>query len=125
MKYERKYAALFKDVFDIHIKITKGLEEKSSPNVASDIVRDRVNKAREIQIKRQGQLNANLTEKELVEFAPLNSECSTLISKFRSSRNISQKSLIRIQRLARTVADINARKEITLTDLSKAIYLHG
>lgn len=125
MKYERKYAVLFKDVFDIHIKITRGLEEKSSPNVASDIVRDRVNKAREIQIKRQGRLNANLTEKELVEFAPLNSECSTLISKFRSSRNISQKSLIRIQRLARTVADINARKEITLTDLSKAIYLHG
>ncbi|WDU55487.1 YifB family Mg chelatase-like AAA ATPase [Taylorella equigenitalis] len=125
MKYEKKMETLFREVFDIHVRINGGLESIIQPNNTSEEVRKRVIKARESQIQRQGRLNAHLDEEELPKYAYIDSNSNELILKLKQGRNISQKSLMRILRVARTIADLEENRHISPSNLSKAIYLYG
>jgi magnesium chelatase family protein len=92
---------------------------------ASELVRERVLRAREIQGARfdtQGLFcNAEMRPRELAEHAALSARCSTLLERAIDRLALSARAHDRILKVSRTIADLGGAAEIGVKHLSEAI----
>jgi magnesium chelatase family protein len=92
---------------------------------SSEMVRKRVQKAREIQRRRFGgnatRLNARMTGKQLREFCPLGEESQRLLEMAVDRLGLSARAYTRVLKVARTIADLEGEAGVQPQHVSEAI----
>ena len=88
---------------------------------ASSLVRARVTRARDLQIRRQGIANAQLAGLELERRAPVDARGRRLLREGASRIHLSARAHFRVLRIARTIADLEEREQVMPSDLAEAL----
>ena len=97
---------------------------RKEPAENSAAVRERVNKARELQRGRFGSgamYNARMGTKELRSFCALDAESEALLRSAFDTMNLSARSHDRILRVARTIADLEGAENVDSAHIAEAI----
>lgn len=92
---------------------------------SSSIVRQRVIKARNIAISRQGVPNSELSTSQLDEVAKLDDDCQRLLANAVNKLHLSARSYHRILRVARTIADLACESDIRSVHLAESLSYRG
>lgn len=128
-KYLNKISGPLLDRIDIHIEIIPVPFEKISdkrPGEASNSIRERVVKAREIQAVRFDKedgvySNAQMTPKLLAKYASPDSAGLELLKTAMDRFNLSARAYDRILKVSRTIADLDCSENILSKHLAEAI----
>ncbi|MCL2630363.1 MAG: YifB family Mg chelatase-like AAA ATPase [Firmicutes bacterium] len=126
--YRTRISGPLLDRIDIHAEVD-GVEYsdlRSSVKAETSLeVKSRVTLAREIQLNRfKGTnifCNAQMNAKSTTQFCKLNKECETILEFAYKKFSLSARGAGRILKLARTIADLSAREEISVEDIAEAI----
>ncbi len=119
-RYRNKLSAPLLDRIDIQIELGR-LEHHELLNrdrrsaEASERVRQRVESARQRQMKRQDCINANLDNQNLLQVCALDENLEQLLLRAIDKLHLSARSYHKLLKLARTIADL-AQEELILTD---------
>lgn len=123
-RYRGKISGPLLDRIDIQIDVPalpQGELMAKTPAEPSSAVRDRVSRAREKQIARQGKPNASLGPKEIDALCELDEGGTTLIKQAIARLNLSARAYHRILKLALTLADLAGDSRIQPRHLAEAI----
>lgn len=127
-KYVNKISGPLLDRIDIHIEVAgiKFSKLQSDQKVEnSKEIKNRVNKARRIQIERYKEYNiysnAELTPKLIEKFCKLDSHSKIILEKAFKKLSLSPRAYGRILKVARTIADLEAKYQISQKHLAEAI----
>ncbi|PIQ45226.1 MAG: hypothetical protein COW04_08770, partial [Deltaproteobacteria bacterium CG12_big_fil_rev_8_21_14_0_65_43_10] len=127
-KYKAKVSGPLLDRIDIHIEVPsvryKDLSDERSGE-PSESIKKRVNSARGIQIKRfhDGKIhcNAQMTSRHIKKYCQIGEESKRLLETAIDKLGLSARVYTRILKVARTIADLECRDEITSYHISEAI----
>ncbi|HCB02555.1 MAG TPA: magnesium chelatase, partial [Anaerolineae bacterium] len=127
-KYQKRISGPMLDRIDIHIEVPRVDYEKLSGNKlgeTSETIRQRVQNARDIQIKRFANsdivCNSDMRVGEIRQYCNLQAEGQSLMRAAMSQMNLSARAYHRILKLARTIADLAGSKEIQSPHLAEAL----
>lgn len=127
-KYHSKLSGPLMDRIDLHINVSNvTYDDLSSQSMAepSCSVRERVNRARQIQLKRFENSgifsNSKMSGEMLKKYCKLDSECENIIKDAFSKLNLSARAYTRILKVARTIADLAGEENITANHLREAL----
>ena len=127
-RYLNKVSGPLLDRIDIHIEVPSvKYEELSSaiPAEPSEVIRERVNKARDIQVERYKNMNINANSRiptgMLHEFCALSNEAESLIKKAFTKLGLSPRAYSRILKVSRTIADLDGSEVINSDHVGEAI----
>ncbi|MEG3639940.1 YifB family Mg chelatase-like AAA ATPase [Magnetococcus sp. PR-3] len=125
-RYQGRLSGPLLDRIDLHLEVPAVDWEtltEGEGGEGSDLVRRRVLGARQLQLTRNGagNINAVLTGRQLEFLAPLDEACRMLLSNAAKRLGFSARAYHRIQRLARTIADLEGEKQILPQHLAEAI----
>ena len=91
----------------------------------SKFIQKRVQKARDLQLKRfkgtKIKSNSEMTTRDVKKFSPLSPECRTMLLSAAVSMNLTARSYFKVIKIARTVSDLEASKEISVNHLAEAL----
>jgi len=130
MRYQRKVSGPLMDRIDIHIEVprVKYLELTSEVVAeASSKVRERVQVAREHQIKRFFEdgggvkSNAEMRSKDMKKFCKLEEDGEKLIRRAVEQLKLSARAYHRILKIARTIADLEGCESINQSHIAEAL----
>ncbi len=130
-RYKRKLSGPIMDRIDIWVtvgnvdyeKLSDGIQEGEKTNV----IKERVRKAREIQIKRfkssprKINTNSEMNVKELAIYAPLDDETKKLLNQSAERLQLSARAYHRTIKLARTIADLEGSENISQSHILEAL----
>ena len=122
-KYYQKISGPILDRIDIQIQVSEvSYKEIERKEESSAEIRKRVLKARNIQSERlgEGRYNSDMTSKEIEKFCHLKQSSKSLLKKAIEKNGISMRAYTRILKTARTIADLEEKKEIEDTHLLEA-----
>ena len=128
-KYLNKISGPLLDRIDLHVEVTPVSYAELSNNVkgeASSFIRERVIKARAIQVERYKETpgtysNAQMSSKQLREVCTINQAGEALLKKAMERLNLSARAYDRILKVSRTIADLAASEDIKVEHLAEAI----
>ena len=125
-KYQKKVSGPLLDRIDLHIEVPRLPYEKlagSSANETSAEIKQRVEKARALQAERfkKSKTNSEMNLLELKEHCQLGEPEQELMRQAMKRYGFSGRSLHRILKVARTIADLSENENITATHLGEAI----
>ncbi len=125
-KYQKKISGPLLDRIDLHVDVPRLPYEKMVSNILaenSDIIKQRVEKARSIQLKRFGKskTNSEMNLIEIKEYCELGEAEQQMLKQAMRQFNFSGRSLHRILKVARTIADLANETRIQLSHLGEAI----
>ena len=133
-KYRSRLSGPILDRIELHIYLpTVDINalfsnERGEPTAS---VKKRVQKAADIQRERSrkklvtSQTNAHLTVADLDVVCPLDHRAENLLATAVNRWTLSARSVGKIRRVARTIADLDAKEVVTSTHIGEAISLHG
>lgn len=132
-KYLSKISGPLLDRIDLHVEVTPvNFSELSSdrPAEKSELIRDRVIKAREIQVERFGNrpdlhANAQMSPQMVRDLCKINVAGQTLLKKAMEKLGLSARAYDRILKVSRTIADLAGSEEIKLEHLAEAIHFRS
>jgi len=121
--YKNKISGPFLDRIDIVVNV--GMidifsAQKMSGGESSEVVRQRVIDAREIQQQRQQKTNSEIDGKDLEIFCELDSAGQKILQNFAQKMHSSMRGITRILRVARTIADLEHEEKINSRHLLEA-----
>jgi magnesium chelatase family protein len=118
------------DRIDLHLEVEKiplkQIKTKSNEEPSS-AVRDRVRKARALALERsqkylkKSKLNSALSRQDLLVVAPLDNSCEKLLEDASEKLDLSMRQFLKIQKIARTIADLEGVDKITISHISEAL----
>ncbi len=127
-RYMNKISGPLLDRIDIQIEVTPVKYQKLDDDgdiETSNQIRERVNKARKIQIERYKNegiySNAELTPKLTQKYCKLDGPSRTLLQKAFEKLGLSARAYSRILKVARTIADLEASIDIKQNHIAEAI----
>lgn len=121
--YKNKISGPFLDRIDIVVNvgmIDLFTEKKISAGESSEIVKERVINAREIQHQRQQKTNSEIDGKDLEKFCELSEDGQKILKNFSQKMQSSMRGVTRILRVARTIADLEMEEKINPRHLLEA-----
>ncbi len=125
-RYSKKLSGPIIDRIDLYVEIyrlndTEILDEERGDS--SEVIKERVIKAREIQNLRfsGNKLNRDMNNSEVEKFCFLDSECENIIRTAIRSLNLSMRTYHKILKVARTIADLDNAINIEKNHLLEAI----
>ena len=135
LRYQKRVSGPILDRIDIHldvpsVKVEKlTTDQKNEKIESSKEIRKRVQKARDIQTKRFKKItrrtkitsNSEMSNKDIKEFCLLSDDCLNLLRLAVSKMNLSARSYHRTIKLARTIADLEASKNINPQHIAEAL----
>ncbi|MGC8594748.1 MAG: YifB family Mg chelatase-like AAA ATPase [Candidatus Kryptoniota bacterium] len=128
-KYMSKISGPLLDRIDIHVEVPpvkySDLSGKRDGEPSS-VIRERVKRAREVQMKRfRGKKglfkNADMSEKDVKEFCHINSQGEELLKEAITKLGLSARAYHRILKVARTIADLGGSENIHSEHIAEAI----
>lgn len=128
-RYMNKISGPLLDRIDIQIEITPVPFEdisKSAPGEPSEVIRERVIRARRIQEDRYREVkgihcNAQMTERMIHQYAEPGQEGIELLRMAMQRLSLSARAYNRILKVARTIADLDGSEKIQTSHLAEAI----
>lgn len=127
-KYLSKLSGPLMDRIDLHISVDSvTYDDLTGDSLAesSEKIRERVNKARRIQLERfMGtgvHCNAKMTAVMLKEFCKTDDESERLLRQAFDKLKLSARAYTRILKVARTIADLAGEENITIKHISEAL----
>jgi len=128
-KYLSKVSGPLLDRIDLHVEVTPvNFSELSSERLAekSELIRERVMQAREVQSKRFGDKpelhsNAQMSAKMVRDVCKISTAGQNLLKKAMEKLGLSARAYDRILKVARTIADLSGTEDIQLEHLAEAI----
>lgn len=126
-RYSKKISGPLLDRIDMHITVPRldysEFSKATSQQENSQTVRDRVIAARKIQLERfnRSQTNSEMSTKQLQQFCKLDSSTNQLLSQAASQYQLSGRSIHRVLKLARTIADLSKSGNIEPTHLAESL----
>ncbi len=127
-RYMSRISGPLLDRIDLHIEVTPvPLAEMMSERTEepSEVVRERVIRARKIQSERFRGLgihtNSMMNSKMLRDYCPLDERSRALLERAMAQLNLSARAHDRIIKVARTIADLAGEENISVTHISEAI----
>lgn len=131
-KYLNRVSGPMLDRLDLHIEVPPVDYESLKSTVkeeTSEEVRARVNKARQIQVKRyQGsgvKCNARLTPSLLTKFCQMTDDAEFLLKSAFDRLGLSARAYDRILKVARTIADLDNAEKIDTAHIAEAIHFRS
>ncbi|MCL5434863.1 MAG: YifB family Mg chelatase-like AAA ATPase [Patescibacteria group bacterium] len=130
LRYQKRVSGPMLDRIDIHLEVPAVKVEKltAGDNIkreSSGQIRKRVQKARDIQLKRfkaaNISSNAEMTNKDIKKFCELSEDCLSLLRMAVTRMNLSARSYHRIIKLARTIADLEEEKNIKPAHIAESL----
>lgn len=126
-KYKRRISGPLLDRIDIYLEVPAVEVEKLSVDLnteSSDMIRDRVKKARDIQRKRFKNkilTNSEMNNTNIKEFCSVTYEGLELLKMAISSFNLSARGYHRVLKLGRTIADLSGSENILTEHIAEAL----
>ena len=128
-RYLEKISGPLLDRIDLIIEVPRVSHEElrarpSVETVAPDTsteLRLHVQACQELQTRRGGRLNKDLSLQDIERFCTLDSESELLLSTAAEKLLLTARASHRILKIARTIADLESRESISVADLSEAI----
>lgn len=123
-QYTRKISGPLLDRIDLSVEVpslSSSELQNAQNSETSDTIRERVTRAHNRQIKRQGFANAHLSSKQLDKVCKLTVEGKTLMANAMDKLALSARAYYRILKVARTIADLEEREEVAINHISEAI----
>lgn len=127
-KYHSKLSGPLMDRIDLHISVSNvTYDDLSSDKLAeeSSVVRERVNKARQIQLKRFENTgifsNSKMSSEMLKQYCVLDEESEKIIKDAFDKLNLSARAYTRILKVARTIADLAGEENISVMHIREAL----
>lgn len=128
LKYQKKISGPILDRIDLHIEVPRLRFEKlssSEKSESSEVIRERVERARKIQTKRffgsKIITNAEMGNEEIKRFCQLSPDSLNLLGEAIDKMHLSARAYNRILKIARTIADLSGEENITLNNLAEAL----
>lgn len=126
VKYRQKISGPLMDRIDLHVEVPRLSFDKMTSGKKGETsaqVRTRVIAARNVQYQRFGSSKTNnqMSNSEVEEFCKLDETGTQLLRQAVDSMNLSGRGMIKILKLARTIADLAASAEITPQYLAEAL----
>lgn len=128
-RYSRRVSGPLLDRLDVMIQIGRpdpvalldgGVEE------STEVVAQRVSKARSLAVRRGVQCNSQLSDTQLEQYAPLSQEARTMIRDALVAGRLSGRGLRRVKCVARTIRDLDdAGPELRERDVAAALVLRA
>ena len=127
-RYQNKISGPLLDRIDLYVQVS-GVEYdelRSRENEESSAtVKERVERAREIQRKRFADcginVNAEMNNRMINQYCELDQESERLLKLAFKNQSLSARSFTRILKVARTIADLAGREKISVNDVAEAI----
>lgn len=127
-KYLGKLSGPLLDRIDIHIEVdnvTYDDMQSDSLSESSEIIRMRVNKAREIQLARLGgsgrRCNAQMNSLDIKKYCKLQKDSLDLLKDSFEKLNLSARAYNRILKVARTIADLEGAENINARHIAESL----
>lgn len=128
LRYRSKLSGPLLDRIDLHIEVPplpfKDISDER-PKERSEEIRERIGRAREIQIKRYNGIgiycNAQIKAKHLKKYCKIDDASHSLIETAVTKFGLSTRAYSRILRVSRTIADLAAAEDISPEHISEAI----
>ncbi len=120
-RYKNRLSDPFLDRIDLYVRMqTVSADDRSS--VTSQQIHQQVLEAHAIQRQRgQSELNGRLSDREIEQFCQLDSEADTLLTQAINRFSLSFRSIKKVQKSARTIADLDDSKIIEKRHLLEAL----
>lgn len=131
--YVSKLSGPLLDRIDLQIEVDNVSYDEfrsgSAPAESSAVVRERINRVREIQrerFKRDGICtNAEMNTAQMNRYCAIDSACEALLKRAFEKLNLSARGTTRILKVARTIADMADRENIASAHIAEAIQYRG
>ena len=123
-RYRDKISGPLMDRIDLIIDVPQLQEHDLTSDKrpeSSSVVRERVLRAHERQMQRQGKSNSALSVDDLEQLARIAAEAKLYLSKLMNDLNLSARSYHRLLRVARTCADLHADDVVETHHIVEAI----
>jgi magnesium chelatase family protein len=105
--------------------VAAGAQQATGRAESSAAVAARVLAARNLQLQRQGKLNARLSSAELANFCGLAKEPRALLATAIARLGLSARAYHRVLKVARTCADLSHAPDIRIVDVAEAVKLRA
>jgi magnesium chelatase family protein len=123
-RYRSRVSGPFADRIDIKIEAPAPLDVEltsASAGESSRALRDRVITARARQLERQGKPNALLAPRETERHCHIGTQATALLRQAIVKLSLSARAVHRVQRVARTIADLGGGPEVGAAHVAEAI----
>jgi len=129
-RYQKRISGPILDRIDIHVDVpsveTQKLVGKSDDKVESSKgIQKRVQKARDLQTKRfkgtKIKSNAEMSTRDVKNYCLLTPDCRTMMISATASMNLTARSYFKVIKIARTIADLEGSKDISINHLAEAL----
>lgn len=127
-RYLNRISGPLLDRFDIHIEVPPVDYDDLSAKISEEssaAIKERVNKAREIQTERyknsETTCNARISDEEFEEYCAVTKEASKLLESAFETMGLSARAYNRILKVARTIADLDGSETIDLQHVAEAV----
>jgi magnesium chelatase family protein len=123
--YRGRLSGPLLDRIDMHVEVPaisyRELVSNSETGETSEVVRGRVEKARDRQMSRAGCSNARLSSRTLRATAGLDADGHRLMERAVEKLALSARSIERVRRLARTIADLDGSENVRGPHVAEAL----
>ena len=128
-QYWKKFSAPLLDRIDLRVFVENNSEENCTPDPrpgfeTTEEIRQGVARAIKAQRQRQGLKNAHLSPQEILDYCPLVPEARRSLDTATLRYGFSPRAISSCLKVARTIADIAASKDITPDHMQEAIEFH-
>lgn len=123
-RYRAKISGPLLDRIDLHIEVPALKEDEllnSQSAETSQAIQARVEQARQLQIRRQGKANNELSTKEIETYCMPEEAAVNLLKQAIAKLNLSARAYHRILKVARTIADLAGGQQIQAAHIAEAV----
>lgn len=128
LRYKRRVSGAILDRIDLHLacpQLSAGKISQIKLGEKSRVIQKRVQKAREIQLKRFAgtslKANAEMSSKEINKFCQLSDSCLDLLKQAVVRFDLSARAYHKMIKVSRTIADLTSQEEISPAHLAEAL----
>ena len=120
-RYKNRLSEPFLDRIDLYVVMNDSFKDNKN-TVSSKELHENVLKAFKSQKQRgQKELNGKLSDEEIKKYCVLDDECNEMLDKAIVNFQLSFRSVNKVLKVARTIADLNENEHISKSDLLKSL----